>query len=102
MTKLEKGMMVLESVKAPTGSLAKIIYEGQGQGTQYGTTLFHVFLDGMSYGTFAMRGNITTLEEAQTKLSSPRQADEQESLAEYAVYYQWMNMDVNEFYDSGS
>jgi hypothetical protein len=46
MTKLEKGMMVLEAVKAPTGSLAKIIYEGQGQGTQYGTTLFHVFLDG--------------------------------------------------------
>ncbi len=102
MTKLEKGMMVVESVKAPTGSLANIIYEGQGRGTQYGTTLFHIFMDGMSYGIFPLRGDITTLEEALAKLNAPKQAGADETLAEYAVYYQWMNMDVNEFYDSGS
>ncbi|WP_371367957.1 hypothetical protein SRRS_17070 [Sporomusa rhizae] len=102
MTKLEKGMMVVESVKAPTGSLANITYEGQGRGTQYGTTLFHVFMDGMSYGIFSLRGNITTLEEALARFNAPKQVDANETLAEYAVYYQWMNMDVNEFYDSGS
>lgn len=98
MTKLEKGMIVVESVKAPTGSLADIMYEGQGQGSEYGTTRFHIFMEDMSYGIFSVRGNITTLEEARAKLNAPRQAGSDESLAEYAVCYNWMHIDDNEHF----
>ncbi|WP_094603178.1 hypothetical protein SPSIL_015650 [Sporomusa silvacetica DSM 10669] len=98
MTKLEKGMIVVEAVKAPTGSLASIIYEGQGQGSEYGRTLFHIFMDDMSYGVFAVRGNITTLEDAQAKLKAPKRANADESLAEYAVCYHWIHIDDNEHF----
>ena len=101
MTKLEKGMLVVENVQAPTGSPAKIVYEGLGQGNQYGRTLFQVFLEGMSYGTFAMRGEITTLEEARTRLSVLKYQTENESMAEYAVRMQWLQLDVNDLYDLG-
>lgn len=98
MTKLEKGMLVLEAVKAPAGSLANIIYEGHGQGSQYGKTLFHIVMDDMSYGIFTVQGNITTLEEAQAKLRAPRRVDEDKSFAESVVCYHWIHIDDNEHF----
>ncbi|WP_371371833.1 hypothetical protein [Sporomusa aerivorans] len=101
MTKLEKGMLVVADVSAPSGSPAKIVYEGPGQGNQYGQTLFHVFLDDMSYGVFSMRGEIATLEDARKRLSSPKCQAEQETVAEYAVRYQWLHLDDNDLYNLG-
>ncbi|WP_425060434.1 hypothetical protein SCACP_11360 [Sporomusa carbonis] len=98
MTKLEKGMVVLSSVESPTGSPARIIYAGRGEGTQFGTTLFHVFIGDMSYGIFTLRGDITTVEEAQSKLMAPRREGDEETLAEYAVRYQWYHVDDVEGY----
>ena len=99
MTKLEKGMLVVADVPAPSGSPAQIVYEGPGQGSQYGHTLFHVFLDDMSYGVFSMRGEIKTLEDARKRLKSPKCQDE--TMAEYAVRYQWLHLDDNDLYNLG-
>ena len=103
MTRLEEGMVVLESVESPLEDCpATIVYKGLGAGNLYGNTLFDVFIDDMCYGFFTLSGEITTLEEAQGRLLRPAGNCVTATVAECAVSYQYLHVDDNEFYNSGS
>ncbi len=99
MTKLEKGMLVLSAINSPLpGSPATIVYAGRGEGALFGKTLFDVFIGDMSYGYFTLRGEIATLEQAQSILLAPAGKDAEDTVAKAAVRYQFLHADDNEFY----
>ncbi|HWR42434.1 hypothetical protein [Sporomusa sp.] len=101
MTKLEKNMLVLSDIDSPTGSPAKIFFAGRGEGDQFGLTRFHVIIDDFSYGIFTVRGDVTTLEQAQERLLQPIRAGMNETAAEFAVRHLWVHIDSNEHYALG-
>lgn len=102
MTRLTKGMPVLDAVTSPLSCPAKIFYAGPGQGAQTGRTLFHVIIDDMSYGCFLLPGEVATLEEAHGRLLVQARKDSPETVAECAVSWCYLHVDDNDFYNEGS